>query len=95
MNDHRLIDALKETTGLTPPKFTPAPQLKQLAQMFSAGVDNGTITSANVVFVGPRGEIGWPAFGMQLTELAQGLEFARDDLKQNMRGHGNKIVRAG
>ena len=95
MNDEKLIDALKSTTGLTPPKFTPAPQLVQLAQMIVAGVNDGTITTLSAIFVGPTGRIGWPAFGTQTGELALGLEFARDDLKANMRGAGQKIMKAG
>ena len=95
MNDEKLIDALKNATGMTPPKFTPAPQLVRLAEMLTEGVRDGTITSASVIFVGARGEIRWPAFGMQVTELMAGLEFARDDLKANIRGASQKIMKAG
>ncbi len=67
-----------------------------MAEMLVAGVRSGDITSLNAVFCGPRGQISWPAFGMQLSELALGLEFAKDDLKAAMRSQANnKIVRAG
>ncbi len=95
MNDHRLIDALKETTGLTPPKYVPPAGLAKLRDMIVAGINDGSITSAAVLLAGPRGEIGWPAWGMQVAELLLAAEFLRDDLKQNMRGQGNKIMRAG
>lgn len=92
MNDTKLIDALKETSA-PPPAFTPAPQLKQLWLMIGQAIDSGQILSLAAITAGPRGEIGWPAFGMQLAELMLGAEFLRDDLKANMRGQ-KKILKA-
>jgi hypothetical protein len=95
MNDSKLIDALKASTGLNPPAHVPPPALVQLGQQIVNGIASGAITSLACIVIGPNGQIQWPGFGMQSAELMIGAELMRDDMKAAMRGGGSKILRAG
>lgn len=92
-DESKIIEALKNTTAPPPPIHQPPPQLMALAKSIVDGVNTGQITSLAVIIAGPNGQIGWPAFGMQVAELSLGAEFLRDDLKTNMRGQ-KKILKA-
>lgn len=92
-DEAKIIEALKNTTGALPPVHQAPPQLVALAKSIVDGVNTGQITSLACIIAGPTGQIGWPAFGMQVAELMLGAEFLRDDLKINMRGQ-KKILKA-
>ena len=94
-----MAEILRRSSSLSPADkaYQPPEQLLALAQYVMDGVKAGRISSLCCVIVSPLGEITWPAFGMQASDLMNGAEFFRDDLKAAMRGRGgaSKIIRAG
>lgn len=92
-DESKIIEALKNTTAAPPPVHQPPPQLVALAKSIMDGVNSGQITSFAGLMAGPNGQIGWPAFGMQIAELMLAAEFLRDDLKAKMR-EPKKILKA-
>jgi hypothetical protein len=71
------------------------PNLVLLIEQLEIGVRRGEITSLAVVTVGPNGQMAWPGFGNQISQMLIGAELMREDMKLAIRGNRSRIIQPG
>ena len=75
--------------------FSPPPDLVRLVEGIMEGVKSGRISSLACIAISPLGQMHWPGFGMQMSEMMIGAELMRDEMKKAMFAQPSKILRAG